>query len=67
MGRPKSPNKTEQLNVRIPVSLMTQIRTLLTEPRTGNIAHGNLSKLVIRLLSKWLEQQRESFRGEDTQ
>lgn len=65
MGRPRSPNRTEQVNVRIPVPLMTKVRVLLTEPRTGIIAHGRLSKLVTRLLREWLEQQGALFRGED--
>lgn len=65
MGRPKSPNKTKQLNVSIPVSLMTKIRILLTEPRTGSIAHGRLSKLITRLLSDWLKEQEASYKSED--
>lgn len=65
MGRPKSPNKTKQLNVSIPVSLMTKIRILLTEPRTGGIAHGRLSKLITRLLGDWLKEQEAAYKSED--
>lgn len=61
MGRPKSPNQTEQLNIRVPTAIITKVRVLLTQPLTGKIPYNGLSVLVTGLLIKWLEKQEDLF------
>ena len=64
MAKPKAPNETEQLNVRIPTVIMTKVRILLTNPITGKIAYSRLSQLVTRFLKEWLEEQEKTLRQE---
>jgi len=65
MGRPISPNKTEQLNIRVPTVVITKVRILLTEPLTGKIAYNGLASLVTGLLTKWLEEQESRIKLEN--
>lgn len=65
MARPRSPNKTEQLNIRVPTAVITRVRILLTQPLTGKIAYSGLAALVTGLLAEWLERQEALLQGKD--
>jgi hypothetical protein len=55
----------EIISVRVPASLMREIRILLLDPVYGRIKYGNLRHLLVGLLTKWLEDKKEKLEDVD--
>lgn len=49
----------ELISVRVPRSLMREVRILLLDPTTGNIKYGAMVNLITGLLTEWLESKRK--------
>lgn len=47
-------------NTRLPISLYTDIRKLLKDPLTNRLRYGDYTKLIIRLLTNWVEDQKDA-------
>jgi hypothetical protein len=44
--------------VKLPISLYTDLRKLLKDPLTNRLRYGDYTRLIIRLLSNWVDEQR---------
>ena len=56
--------KNKSLHVRIPPRLLKDVKILLLDPVTGRSKYGAVNKLVARLLSEWVEEQRREKEDE---
>lgn len=51
----------EAINVRVPSSVMRQVRIILLDPATGQIGYGRMANLVTSLLTNWLEEKKKNI------
>lgn len=58
-GKPANKEKGAPLALRIPESLLIEVKTLLLDPKTGRVKYGAMSSLVERLLREWIREVRE--------
>ncbi len=51
----------EAICVRLPSSLMREVRILLLDPTYGKIKYGQLRYLITALLTEWLEKKKKKL------
>jgi len=59
-----SPNEQEEIEaicVRLPASLMREVRILLLDPTYGRIKYRALRYLIMGLLTEWLEKKKKKL------
>ena len=59
------PEAIESICVRIPSSLMREVRILLLDPTYGKIKYGQLRYLITALLTEWLENKKKKLESVD--
>lgn len=45
-------------SINVPVELAADVRELLRDPRTGRTRYGEMTNLIVRLLSNWVDERR---------
>lgn len=54
MARPRNPEPSFPLHVKLPETLVMEVKTILLDPITGRTKYGAMNSLIERLLREWL-------------